>query len=125
MTGDDGNYGPMLMLTDDKMDEVIEAFDAKIDSLQQTETIAEEKLNAIKEFVGANGLAQVRPVLHHSFEKMTPKEGDDAYFDDRKKTDKGGEPDLVEGVAGKAVRFDDQYDIVEIHDFGQFEMNEI
>jgi hypothetical protein len=122
MTGDDGNYGPMLKLTDEATDHLIAALDDDIDELEQKQRLQKEELLAIKDFVNNGELKEIKPILHHSFERLT-KIKKSEYFDDRKLTVQN-DTDTIKGISGYARHFNHQDDKVVFNEFGQFESNE-
>ena len=123
MTGDDGNYGPLLMLTDDLIDEKISVFDSKISALEKVESIEAGKITAIIDFMESGSFEKVRPIAYHGFEKIT-KTDSSTYIDKRPWTKTAGEIELEKGVVGNAASFDNQYDKILMNKFGHFEMTD-
>ncbi|MEQ6119418.1 DUF1553 domain-containing protein [Reichenbachiella sp. MALMAid0571] len=119
MTGDDGNYGPMLTLTDETTDQIIAALDEDIHKLEEKNRLKTEELLAIKDFVNNQNLTQVKPILHHSFERLTKTDSSE-FLDNRALTVQNG-TDTIRGVSGSARRFDHQDDKIVFNEFGQFE----
>ncbi|MEQ9289801.1 MAG: DUF1553 domain-containing protein [Cyclobacteriaceae bacterium] len=119
MTGDDGEYGPMVMLTNEEEDRRIESLNKKIAEFEEKREMKKSELRAISDFVDAVGFQKVRPVLHHSFEKATKTEKS-RYLDNRKLTVENN-TDSTQGISGLARRFDHQDDRITINEFGQFE----
>lgn len=119
MTGDDGEYGPMVMLTSEEEDRRIESLDEKIAEREMKKEMKKSEIQAISDFVDAEGFKKVQPILHHSFEKVTQSDKS-RYLDSRKLTVENN-TDSIKGISGLARRFDHQDDRITINEFGQFE----
>ncbi|MFY0689353.1 MAG: DUF1553 domain-containing protein [Cyclobacteriaceae bacterium] len=104
MTGDDGDFGPMLMLTNEEADRQLDFLKEEIEAMTKQEV--------------ANEL--VEPILQQSFDKKT-KGPKDTYSDNNPKFIFKGDIELVDGIAGKAPLFDHQDNKMFALEFGQFE----
>ena len=133
MTGDDGNYGPMLGLPDIETQQALTAIAEKVEQAQEelkiTEQAALEKANYI------NSLDEVsapRPVMIASLENR--RKARRSEFPDHldevprlKVYDNNGdiygyaENAFVDGVEGKAITFTGVYDEIYLRDVPSFE----
>lgn len=114
MTGDDGNYGPMVMLSDVETDAILDFLDKDL-----------AKLEGDREQLLMNNKEEktLQPLIATSFETITTtKEG--RYFGKNKNLKPSKQVELGDGVWGKAPIFDEQEDRLLIEDFGQFEAYE-
>ncbi len=114
MTGDDGDYGPTVLLSDEETDELIAYLDNQI--LEVEEDL--ERMTAT-----ASEVKEVRPILSQSFEKITVTDSS-KFLDDNPQFRAVGELELVQGISGNAPLFDRQDDRVIAKDIGQFEAYE-
>lgn len=132
MTGDDGNYGPMLTLpdaeTEQKLTEITESIQAKENELKLTKKQLAEQGTFISQLIGKNTKKPKGMIGYYPFDKMkdyTNKGGRKAkYFDGNKKSTSVGNPVLKPGKKGQAVTFPRGYDEVYLSDMGLFEMSE-
>ncbi|MFT7035683.1 MAG: cytochrome c553 [Cyclobacteriaceae bacterium] len=122
MTGDDGNYGPMFKLTDEVTDKRIADLDGYIAQLEKEHLTKKEELNELEDITANSKLKRVKPILHHSFEKLT-KSGSTEFFDDRPNTIQEN-TDTISGISGLGRYFNHQTDKVVINKFGQFELTD-
>ncbi len=122
MTGADGNYGPMLLLTD---------------------TESEKKIDEIKHYIDQkeNQLTQLKEQLHHSVSLKLPEIGtiqglighypleyfksswekENYLLDGNPRCMTKVAPQLVPGKVGNALKFSGEYDELYLNDIGLFE----
>jgi len=116
MTGDDGNYGPMLLLTDDETDKKLADLQKRILEKEQALKTTKEQVEATANFI--NDLKLSKPTASfpiNSRKKGTTKEifgwlTRGAFVDN---TDNGfltESLDLVDDRKGKVLQFDNEYD---------------
>ncbi|MEM1328881.1 MAG: DUF1553 domain-containing protein, partial [Bacteroidota bacterium] len=116
MTGDDGNFGPMLMLPDSVTKAKLAELETQIAAAEQELQLTEGELLATKKFITElpddyepKGLA-----AHFPLDKMTKDPNDDRWssyiFDNNANLLTRGEPELVEGKFGKGVKLTGEYD---------------
>ncbi|MCB0684895.1 MAG: DUF1553 domain-containing protein [Saprospiraceae bacterium] len=113
MTGDDGNYGPLLKLTSPETDQKLKDLQQSI--IQATNELEKEAatIAATKQY-----LTRVKDQIHQgqinhlSFEKKARNPKGLNIFDGNTSVYANGDPPLVEGKIGKAVFFDNEYDEV-------------
>ncbi|MDX2249006.1 MAG: DUF1553 domain-containing protein [Bacteroidia bacterium] len=123
MTGDDGNYGPSLMLPDEKTEKQLADIESKIAAAETSLNLTEKKVREIGDYLNQQDPVK-KPVPDFSYplEKIT--KGKSPYADNNSLASISGEPDLVEGKKGKALRFDNEYDLLHLEKAGVFEMTE-
>lgn len=130
MTGDDGNYGPMLLLPDEKTEKEIALLDEKIAAKEKELLLSEEKAEAIVQFISniipkedKRGLEVYLP-----FEKVktviTKDKNKELQVDGLPLVTSSGTPEVVKGKAGSALLFTDEYDEVSVKEKGNYEMHE-
>ena len=132
MTGDDGNYGPMLALPDKetatKLAEINASIQAKEAELQLSKKQLAEQGTFIKKLISNSPKRPKGLVGYFPFDKMkdyiNKGKRPAKYFDGNKKCTSRGNPQLVEGKKGQAVTFPAGYDEVYLSDVGLFEMTE-
>ncbi|WP_299547400.1 DUF1553 domain-containing protein [Seonamhaeicola sp.] len=106
MTGNDGDYGPVVYLTNDEQDKIIAYIDTQIADLEQ---------KAVKEIP-----KPLKPVIYHGFETIKNKH----IVDNRSQSKTTGEVDLIPGKKGKAANLDHMDDSIRLNGLPQFEGNE-
>ena len=126
MTGDDGNYGPMLPLPDEASQQKIEALQASITA--KSDALSAMEVEAIKQYMQApkplNALVgQSLKVTFDSKQPMT-KDPSRFYLDSNKKISTRSKTDLVAGKKGMAFQFTGDYDEIYIEDAGLIELYE-
>ncbi len=127
MTGDDGNYGPTILLTDDATDELLQNIEDKItakeEELGSLEGDVENITNYIKSLKNGNdpeGLVSHFPL--DTKQETKDDKGNTMYsFDRNKKITTRGNAEIVDGKYGKAVKFDTDYSELYIQDLGVVE----
>ena len=121
MTGDDGNAGPMVMMPSDEQEETLRSARADVASIESR--IATRRQEVFKsgtyrgatlpESVVTEGLVAHYPLDMVAEDKTSNLVGEDGIV--------RGELELIDGPQRKAVRFDDDYDYLELKKAGLFE----
>ncbi|WKN44661.1 DUF1553 domain-containing protein [Tunicatimonas pelagia] len=132
MTGDDGDYGPMLLLPSDPQKQTIDSLDDLTEQLKgDLAEIAQHKESLVQyldQLSGKNTVAVPQPVGYFPVEQMssTKDAKGNSYrtIDHNPKTRISSEPQLVNGTKGQALHFDDGYETLALKEIGQFEINE-
>ncbi len=130
MTGDDGNYGPMLLLTDEETDQKLAKIQKKIEAKEQALIATKAEVTATANFI--NNLNISTPIASfpiNSFEKGKTKEIlgweiEGAFVDQSKLGFITKSLELIDGRDGKVLHFDEEFDQFYIKDVGLFEMTE-
>jgi hypothetical protein len=127
MTGDDGNYGPILMLTDDITQSKIDELNALITSECEKIKVSDKEINQVSQYISnLSGDADENLIAHISFENRKEKINNEngrrsVYFDGNKKYTTPGEGKLVGGKYGKSLLFEKDFSTLYLADVGQFE----
>ena len=132
MTGDDGNYGPILMMASDTLDLRIQGIDQELKQLEEAQRKSKEEVASLQTFLKEADptLSELRAneLIHLPLESLTTlrnKGGQKGQRADRNiTTTVTGEVEIVAGKEGKAFRFDNDYDVLYIGDLGRFELSE-
>ena len=130
MTGDDGNYGPTMLLTDEELD-------AKLAVINQAIAQKEEEINstgidvsAVANYINTlkSGQDPVSLIDHYPLDVKQEQKNDNGrsyhILDNNKKATTNGSSALVEGRFGKAVQFDADYSELRLSDIGVIEAYE-
>jgi hypothetical protein len=133
MTGDDGNFGPMLLLSDEKTDEaLLELRNRILKKERELEHLAARLRTEGKKTIEPAASLKSGLFGHFPMEKLQERTGENE--DGKKRT--GFSLDgqeiaiashgitLTEGKSGKALRFVDEYATVSLAKTGLFEMTE-
>ncbi|MEM6347013.1 MAG: DUF1553 domain-containing protein [Bacteroidota bacterium] len=129
MTGDDGNYGPMLALPHADTEARLAELNQAIAEREQRQKLTEEEVKAKSDFLEAinpkrlplkKGLVAELAMDKIGKGRSLSKESDN-IVDRKAYTTYTGEIEIVEGKVGKALRFDDDYEQVYLIERGDFE----
>ncbi|WP_235298570.1 DUF1553 domain-containing protein [Portibacter marinus] len=110
MTGDDGNYGPMLAVISDEKRKEIEQLSTEI------QTLSENEVYAIEEFID---LKEQEPIFHGKVNELK-----DGKLDQNKNFTTRSTADLVEGFEGNAALLTGEYDELNIQGIPDFQAHE-
>lgn len=127
MTGDDGNYGPMLLLSDAATDKKLDALDAMIREKESRLQLSDARIAGIANFVSnvtpapkMDGLITYLPL-----DAMRNIDGKKKFaIDGNPRCTTSGTPEVTEGKFNKALEFNDGYDELYLEKTGDFEMTE-
>ena len=130
MTGDDGNYGPMLMLPSTDQESRIENLDAEIREKESlVKRIAEDALVDFdhEQYLSAHTQiqvpsARVRFPLDSISDTKIKDDKTEKRVDGNVLAKVNGQPKLVDGVMGKAFRFDNEYDFLNLAKVGLLDL---
>lgn len=123
MTANDGNAGPLLLLSDSLVDQKVQFLTAKIDSLEIIENSDKKHFLEDESFKTSKNFKQIKPILHHSFEKVKTIKNKRSLDDELKTTITKG-LELGEGIFGLAANFDHQYDQMTISSLDAMEIED-
>jgi len=132
MTGDDGNYGPMLTIMDDSLDAAFSAIETELTHIDTNLRLSREKLLAQQAFLESQGQQVPDPgafrSLHLPLDQVVAKRNTGGQMEKRAdgdlRTNITGNLEQVPGKQGKALRFDDDYDVLYISEVGAYEMTD-
>jgi hypothetical protein len=127
MTGDDGNYGPTILLTDDATDELLQNLEEKIVAKEEELSTVEGDVASIEKYIASlktgddpEGLVGHFPL--DTKQETKDKDGRTQYtFDGNTKITTRGNAEIVTGKYGQAVKFDTDYSELYIQDLGVVE----
>ncbi len=127
MTGDDGNFGPMLLLPSEqekhRLDSLEEEKSALLSSIENLKKDKSDLLDFINQLPEDKIVVSPKPTSYYPIEKIT-ETNKKKIIDSNRKTRVSNEPQLVEGIKGKALHFDDGFEFLELEEVGKLEMNE-
>jgi hypothetical protein len=123
MTFEDGNFGPLMLLSKESEDIEIAKKTQKIDSIEKLQLAKKADLLAVSNYSESALFKQVAPYLHHDFDKVTETEKFN-YLDDIKTTIIGKKVELKDGFLGQAPNFDNQYDLIELTGKEHFQLSD-
>jgi hypothetical protein len=121
MTSNDGNSGPLLMLTDSSLDSITTNIEFKIDSIEKIQAFSKKSFLENMDFTSSSKFEKVPPVIHHSFQEISIKKKK-KYLDHNISSTVSSGLTLVDGINGKTGFFDDQYDQVTITELPAFQI---
>ncbi|MEL6923305.1 MAG: DUF1553 domain-containing protein, partial [Bacteroidota bacterium] len=129
MTGDDGNYGPLLLLIDEETEAKVAAIDESIRAKEMEVDASVAATGAIAQFIKALPPQPSRkPLVYLPFETVTEarrKNKSTFYFLDGKRNAFFNQSvELAEGHEGKAIAINDEYNVPYLSELGNFELND-
>ena len=115
MTGDDGDYGPLLPLTDEETQAKLDQLNQSLNHIKKDIAVSREELEEIYQYsdeLAEKTKANPQLIFHGTFEKMDKiKKGRhsvDGKIDFYSRADQM--PEIVPGVKGNAFRFSKDHD---------------
>jgi len=132
MTGDDGNYGPVMLMSTDTLEAKLHALDQRINRLYQQKKLSQEDVTAQKAFLTTLNRSSVQPrsflLARYPLDKLKKQESASGntqiLLDNNDQSTATGELELVKGKTGNALRFDHDYDVLYLQDIANFEITE-
>ncbi|MGD1894519.1 MAG: DUF1553 domain-containing protein [Cyclobacteriaceae bacterium] len=132
MPGDDGDYGPMLLLPNRKEEMIIDSLDQLTEELRgELKDISQRKEELAQYMTQLNEAQSVplpKPQGYFPIEKISStkdaKGNSYQIADGNRKTRITSEPELIDGVNGQALHFDYGYETLLLEEVGLFELNE-
>jgi len=127
MTGDDGNYGPMLLLPTEQERHMIDSLDALKEDLKSASNDLKKDKTGLLDFIAKlpdDKIVEVpKTKAYYPIEKITETKKK-KYIDNNTKTRISSEPQLVDGIKGKGLHFDDGYEVLDLEEVGKLELEE-
>ena len=130
MTGDDGDYGPMMMLASEEQKETLAKLDREIEAQKAQVQATEADLLAAADFVEAlpANYRPPAPAGYFPLDRMNKGKhrggGDKMKIDGKNNCFSNGKPTLVEGKVGQGIRLSGDYDELYITEMGQYDMTD-
>lgn len=125
MTGDDGDYGPLLYLPTKNQQAQLKKLDAIVEKTKVQLSLTEKELTEMYDYIEQLPTAKKIDkglIGYYPFDKIKPvrtaysKSGKPEYFiaDNNTNTKSSQSPKLVEGIRGKAFEFQSDFDRISI-----------
>ncbi|MCW5515844.1 DUF1553 domain-containing protein [Muriicola sp. Z0-33] len=125
MTGDDGNYGPMLALPDKETEDKLEELSQDIKEKEKQLELTKEELVKLDEYIaGLPGDFKKKGLLgHYPFNNLKARSGKQKgyYVDGDSKVTSREAPLIEKGIKGNSLQFTGEYDEVYLHNIPNFE----
>ncbi|WP_238474607.1 DUF1553 domain-containing protein [Maribacter algarum] len=125
MTGDDGNYGPMLALPDEQTEKKLQSLEESIQSKEKQLQLTKKELadlntyiNDLPKNIKVDGLVDYYPL-----DRLT-KKGNTYWVDNNKHATSSKAPELTKGKKGNALVFTGEYDDVFLRNVPNFEFTD-
>jgi len=124
MTGDDGNYGPHLLLTDEQTDHRLRLLEDSISQQNEQLQLTRNEVEATLSFVQKVANKPLKSGLegYYPFERIRKGKKDTYIIDQNPNSTSPGQPQLVKGKKGNALKFSGVYDEVYFKDAGLIEL---
>jgi flagellar biosynthesis chaperone FliJ len=118
MTGDDGDYGPLLPLTDPLTQKKLDQLNQKMSAIKKDLEITQKQLEDIYQYSEqlVQNTAKTPPTFHAPFEKIADIPKNRHSVDGQKEFYGGADqkPKIVQGIKGNAFEFSQDYDHLHI-----------
>ena len=130
MTGDDGNYGPTMLLTDKETDAKLALINRSIAQKEEEINSLEVDVNSVANYITKLKAGQdpISLINHYPLDVKQEQKNENGssyhIFDKNKKATTNGSIELVEGRFGKAVQFEADYSELRLKDIGVIEAYE-
>ena len=131
MIGNDRNFGPLLMLPGPEEEKRLNELSAQIDKVEAKIKLTQSDVNAIEGYlklIETKGLHPPEPDGIYPFNSLIKKKNQKGritlLLDNNPKSTANGDPEIVEGKIGNAVRLDNDYDQVYLKEVGVFNLYE-
>ena len=123
MTGDDGNYGPMLMMTDAQTDEKVAVLKEQIAKEEKALEKSKEELKSTEDYIQKLPKAG-KPIAHYPFDKVIKNAKGKFLVDGNPKSPVNTPLETKKWEMGEALVFAGDYDEVYLNEIGHFEYTE-
>ncbi len=125
MTGDDGNYGPMLALPDEVTEKKLKALEKEIDLKQNQLLLTKKELADLNDFMeGMPNTTFSKSVAHQYPLDKIEQQGNDFIIDGNKKVSASKPPQIIKGKIDNAMVFTGEYDEIYLGDVPNFELTD-
>lgn len=122
MTGDDGNYGPMLALPDKKTEDKLSDLQTKIANKEKELALTKNELAQIEDYIKtlSDSFTEAGKLGYYPLDKLT-KNNKNHIADENKNATTKEAPKVVQGIKGNAFLFNGEYDDLNLHNIPNFE----
>ncbi|MBX2815408.1 MAG: DUF1553 domain-containing protein [Saprospiraceae bacterium] len=130
MTGNDKNFGPMLLLPDPTTEDDLTTLSRKIESLEKGQRLRREKVRGIKDYLALNSTQMHPPQPDYLFPLDDVSTAVDSrgrkmlVLDQNRKSTVYGEYEIVEGKVGNGIRIDHDFDGIRLAGVRHFDVQE-
>jgi len=122
MTGDDGNYGPMLSLPDTRTEKKLQTLKTSIQEKERQLQLTKKELADLDTYIKRlpQNSEEDGLIDHYPLDRLT-KKGDTYWVDDNKNATASKAPEIIEGVKRNAMTFTGEYDEIYLRNVPNFE----
>lgn len=122
MTGDDGNYGPLLTLPDEETEAKLKTLEASIEEKEAKLQLTQKELTDLNSFIAKmpSDIDKKGLLGHYPFDKVA-KKGNGFVVDNNPKVTANKSPNSIKGKYGNALEFTGEYDEVYLNNIPNFE----
>ncbi len=122
MTGDDGNYGPMMILPDERTEKELKRLEKSIDEKELQLRITKQELVDLNTYIDKlpGNIEKIGLLGYYPLDKLT-KKGDRYLVDNNKSATASKAPEILKGKIGNAMVFTGEYDEIYLKDIPNFE----
>ncbi|MFK7814410.1 MAG: DUF1553 domain-containing protein [Maribacter sp.] len=122
MTGDDGNYGPMLPLPDKETEKQLQTLEKSIQEKEKQLQLTKKELADIDAYIKQlpNNIKEDGLVDYYPLDRLT-KKGNTYLADNNKNATAGKAPKVIKGKKGNAMEFTGEYDEIYLRNVPNFE----
>ena len=131
MPGNDKNWGPVELLPGPKTEEVLATLNQKMEELELALHEAESTSDELKQYIAQLDVEKVKapaPAGFFPFNKIKESKETSTrkkwILDNNRNSTISGEPEMVPGKIGDAVRIDSDYEIIRFGGLGNFDAHE-
>lgn len=126
MTGDDGNFGPLLLLPEVQQEKELAKLEARIKEAEAQQQLTQKELEtfyAYSEKLPGKDLLKEGLLAHYSLENLQSQKNKKGFWvDGNKNVTTRNAPKIVEGIYGNAFEFHEDYDKIYVkNEIPQFE----
>jgi len=122
MTGDDGNYGPMLSLPNTETEKKLQSVENAIQKKEQQLRITKKELADLDSYIESlpQNIAEDGLIDHYPLDGLT-KKGNDFWVDNNNNATASKKPKIIQGKKGNALEFTGEYDEIYLRNTPNFE----
>jgi len=125
MTGDDGNYGPMMTLPDSETEAALKTVEKSIEEKENQLKLTKKELQDLDSYIAKipSDISKKGLIDHYPLDKLT-KSGNNFIVDGNSKVTASKAPEIINGKKGNAFVFTGEYDEVYLRNTPNFELND-
>ncbi|MBM1104617.1 DUF1553 domain-containing protein [Aurantibacter crassamenti] len=125
MTGDDGNYGPLMSLPDETTETKLNKIKKSIAQKESELKLTKKELQDLDSFIAQipSNITEKELIDHYPLDKIS-KNGSNFIVDNNAKVTASKSPEIIKGKRGNAFVFNGEYDEVYLRNSPNFELND-